>query len=66
MVVADSDALLEDVTQAQDALLEALMNLRFKPDKSILKQLVEKASNIDTASYTPRISGDVCYRKDSG
>lgn len=53
VVVADSDALLEDVTQAQDALLEALMNLRFKPDKSILKQLVEKASNIDTASYTP-------------
>lgn len=37
----------------QDALLEELMNLRFKPDKSILKQLVEKASNIDTASYTP-------------
>lgn len=53
VVVAESDALLEDVTQAQDALLEELMNLRFKPDKSILKQLVEKASNIDTASYTP-------------
>lgn len=53
MVVADSDALLEDITQAQDALFEALMNLRFKPDKAILKQLVEKASNIDTASYTP-------------
>lgn len=52
VVVADSDALL-DVTQVQDALLEALMNLRFKPDKAILKQFVEKASNIDTASYTP-------------
>ena len=52
-VVEDGDALRGDVSQAQDNLLEALMNLRFKPDKAILQQLIEKANNIDTAAYTP-------------
>ena len=51
-VSADRDALADEVSKAQDDLLESLTNLRFKADKSILDQLLAEADGIDTAAYT--------------
>lgn len=51
-VLSDRDALQEDVETAQDSLLDALANLRYKADKSILEQLLTQANAIDTSAYT--------------
>ena len=51
-VSADRDALADEVSKAQDDLLESLTNLRFKADKSILDQLLAEADGIDTTAYT--------------
>lgn len=48
----DGDALEGDVEQAVDALLEAMLNLRYKADKGVLKSALAKAAEIDTASYS--------------
>ena len=48
----DADALQGDVEEAVEALLEAMLNLRFKADKSVLANALAKASLIDTAAYT--------------
>ncbi|EEG32069.1 hypothetical protein CLOSTMETH_00295 [[Clostridium] methylpentosum DSM 5476] len=41
-----------DVEEAVEALLNAMLNLRFKADKSVLANALAKASLIDTAAYT--------------
>lgn len=51
-VSADRDALSADVAQAQDALLDALVSLRFKADKSVLEQVLAAANSIDLSAYT--------------
>lgn len=51
---AEPDALAGDVDAAVDALLDAMMNLRFKADKSILRQLISKAEAMDLSAYTPQ------------
>ena len=48
----DGDALEGDVEQAVDALLEAMLNLRYKADKGVLESALAKAAEIDTASYS--------------
>ncbi len=52
-VVADGDnALQDDVTEATDNLLNAMMNLRLKADKSILEEVVNQATGMDLSQYT--------------
>ena len=48
----DADALQGDVEEAVEALLNAMLNLRFKADKSLLTQLTEAAQQIDLSAYT--------------
>lgn len=50
--VADGNALQGDVEEAEAALLDAMMNLRFKADKSVLEAVLAEAQQIDTALYT--------------
>lgn len=51
-VLADGNAIQDDVSQAESALLDAMMQLRLKADKSILASLLAKAAGIDTTAYT--------------
>ena len=51
-VKEDGDAMQDDVTTAESALLEAMMNLRYRADKSVLESVLAKASEIDAAAYT--------------
>ena len=51
-VMADGDAMEEDVQPAAEALLNAILAQRFKADKSILEELVNKAEGIDLDGYT--------------
>lgn len=48
----DGDALQTDVETASEALLNAMMNLRFKADKSVLKTVLDEAMKINTELYT--------------
>lgn len=51
-VQADGDAMQEDVDQAAQALLNAILDQRFKADKSILEGLIAQAQRIDLTGYT--------------
>ena len=51
-VLADGDAMQEDVDKAADALLDAILAQRFKADKSILEDLLNKAEGINLDGYT--------------
>ncbi len=51
-VMADGDAMEEDVQPAAEALLNAILAQRFKADKSILESLVNKAEGMDLSGYT--------------
>ena len=51
-VMADGDALQNDVDEAADALLDAILAQRFKADKSILEELVNQAEAMDLSGYT--------------
>ena len=51
-VQADGDAMQEDVDQAAEALLKAILDQRFKADKSILEGLIAQAQRIDLTGYT--------------
>ena len=49
---ADGDALAGDIEQAQQDLIDALLALRYKADKSVLEQVLDQANAIDTSAYT--------------
>ena len=51
-VMADGNAMEGDVQPAAQALLNAILAQRFKADKSILEDLVNKAEGMDLSSYT--------------
>lgn len=51
-VQGDGDAMQEDVDQAAQALLNAILDQRFKADKSILEGLIAQAQRIDLTGYT--------------
>lgn len=51
-VYEDGNAMQDDVAKAESELLEAMMNLRYKADKSVLESVLATASGIDSASYT--------------
>lgn len=48
----DGDALTNEVNLAAQELLDAMMNLRLKADKSILEELLVRAGGIDTTLYS--------------
>ena len=41
-----------EINEAADNLLNAMLNLRYKADKSILEEVVAKANQIDANAYT--------------
>lgn len=51
-VFSDGNAMQGDVETAEAALLDAMMNLRYKADKSLLESVLAKASELDTSAYT--------------
>ena len=51
--LGDGDALQGDVEQAMENLLNVLLGLRLKADKSLLAQALSQASLIDPDAYTP-------------
>ena len=51
-VMEDGNALQNDVDQAAEALLNAILAQRFKADKSILEDLIGKAEGMDLSGYT--------------
>lgn len=48
----DGNAMQGDVAEAERALLDAMVNLRYRADKSVLEAVLAEASEIDTAAYT--------------
>ena len=51
-VMADGDAMEEDIQPVAEALLNAILAQRFKADKSILDDLINKAEGMDLSGYT--------------
>lgn len=51
-ILADGNTMQDEVSAAENNLLNAMMELRFKADKSILNQLLAEANGIDTDRYT--------------
>lgn len=51
-VYQDGNAMQEDVAEAESALLDAMLGLRYRADKSVLREVLSRADGIDTARYT--------------
>lgn len=51
-VINDVNAMEEEVSQIYDKLLRAELNLRLKPNKDILEELIKDAENRDSNKYT--------------
>ena len=51
-VYNDENAMQEEVNNAYKELVTAFLDLRLKPNKDLLEDLINKAENINTASYT--------------
>ena len=51
-VMADGDAMKEDVETAADALMNAILAQRYKANKSILEDLINKANSLDLSQYS--------------
>ncbi|WP_270738689.1 glycosyl hydrolase [Massilioclostridium coli] len=51
-VFEDGDAMQAEINEVADKLLNAMLNLRYKADKSILEEVVAKANQIDANAYT--------------
>ena len=48
----NGDAMQAEINEVADNLLNAMLNLRYKADKSILEEVVAKANQIDANAYT--------------
>ncbi len=51
-VYNDGDAMDSDIQPVAENLLNAIMAQRYKADKSILEEIINKANDVDTAQYT--------------
>ena len=49
---SDPNALAADVADAEQTLLEAMMNLRYRADKSVLQAVLAEASAVNADAYT--------------
>ena len=53
-VVADENALGKEVTKAYEDLLKSFLELRLKPSKEKLEELINKAESVDRDNYTEK------------
>lgn len=51
-VMADGDAMQDDIDSAWQALIDAMSNLRLKADKSALEDLLNSVAGLDLSKYT--------------
>ena len=52
-LLADKDnAMAEEIETAENNLLNAMLNLRYKADKSILEKVIAEANEVDASAYT--------------
>ncbi len=51
-VLADENAMQEEVDEVYSELVRAFVNLRLKPNKDLLQDLINKANGINRANYT--------------
>lgn len=51
-VVADENASEEEVSKSYDSLLRVYLELRLKPNKDSLNDLIKKAQSLDSSKYT--------------
>ena len=51
-VYDDGDAMQAEINEVADDLLNAMLNLRFKADKSVLEDVLAEANKIDANAYT--------------
>lgn len=51
-VVADENASEEEVSKSYDSLLRVYLELRLKPNKDALNDLIKKAQSLDSSKYT--------------
>ena len=51
-VYQDGDAMQAEINEVADDLLNAMLNLRYKADKSILEEVVAEADKVDANAYT--------------
>ena len=56
-VLKDVNALEQEVNETYDGLVRAYLNLRYKPNKNILNDLVNKAEELNAANYTQKSWG---------
>ena len=61
-VIADQNAMEEEVSKTYDELLRAFLELRLKPSKDKLQDLINKAESLDSNKYTKE-SWSVLERK---
>ncbi|WP_195989578.1 family 20 glycosylhydrolase [Clostridium sp. D53t1_180928_C8] len=54
LVVADENALEAEVAKTYKDLIKAFLDLRLKPNKDKLEELINKAENIDKSKYTEK------------
>ena len=50
--LADGNAMQEDVAKSETALLDAMMNLRYRADKSVLEAVLAQANDVDLSTYS--------------
>ena len=53
-VIEDENALEEEVSTAYEELLKAFLDLRLKPSKEKLEELIKKAESLDSNKYTEK------------
>ena len=51
-VYEDDNAMQAEIDTVSSALLDAMMELRFKADKSVLEDVLAEASKLDASAYT--------------
>lgn len=52
-LLATGDAMQDEIDTAVNALLDAMLSLRYKADKALLAQTLSQASSIDLSGFTP-------------
>ncbi|MCE9655075.1 endo-alpha-N-acetylgalactosaminidase family protein [Clostridium celatum] len=51
-IVADENAMEAEIVESYETLLKSFLELRLKPNKDALNDLINKAENLDSAKYT--------------
>ena len=51
-VFDDGDAMQAEINESADNLLNAMLNLRYKADKSVLEDVLAEAGKVDANAYT--------------